>query len=366
MGMANGQTATANTEQRHPKRPEYQKAPYRSSASESGQKSVRQSRRSTAFVVRCGSLALDRNCGMSCGSPSTAMSCAAAVLGDADLLALILSSLRDLRWLLRAGCTNRHICVCARSMQKSWAIVEHSFSIRGRDPRLTSTGFYFHRHVAWLPSGDLCAPDMNNRCLRVLSPEGEPKFTLQHAGMRAPRGPATDGTHLYAVEAGGQSKIHRIPLYVTDCPNECITNEWSVDWDERPSVTPDCCAVANGLLYVSYSGDDCVVVLQATSLTYLRMITGPGSGPTNQVPGERFNRPQGLAALGDSVYICDSGHCRVCVFSHMGTRFELSFGGYGDAPGQFSEPRGIALLPMASEVLLLVAESRRLQAGGGS
>ena len=292
-------------------------------------------------------------------SPVHAAAALEEVFSDEDLIVLILDAIRNLSNLLRIARTCRAMWTAAKATQRSWETVTPRGLIRGRHESLTETGFYFHRHVSVLPCGSLCVPDINNRCLRVLSRDGAPLTTLRHPDMRAPRGPVCVGSVLYAVEAGGGG-VHRVALAgcASALHGECHSFRRTdvVDDGWPPTITPDCCASAGGSLYISCSGSDRVLVVDASSLTLIREVGGPRSNATVE-----FNRPQGLAANDQSLWVCDSGNCRVCTFSNDGRTYHHSIGGYGDAPGKFSEPRGIALLPMAFELLLLVAESRRLQ-----
>lgn len=313
---------------------------------------------------------LTRELGKALSRPSVGWMAASRVFSNPDLVELILSSVLNLRSVLvaaRASCAFR---TASEATRRSWEIlVDSGGSMHGRDACFAETGFYFHRHVAALPCGALCVPDVNNRCLRVLSPDGAMLATLLHADMRAPRGPVVVGSRLYAVEAGGHG-IHCVSLEGRGRTLRCERNDFRCTAPEHgwPTILqPDCCAAssfAGGSLYVSCAGNDLVLVLRAGSLlarhgsqlSHHAQIHGPSTGerPT-------FNRPQGLAAHDDALWVCDAGNCRVCVFSNGGATFDRAFGRYGHAPGEFSEPRGLALLPAARALLLLVVESSRMQ-----
>ena len=294
------------------------------------------------------------------------MGSTAVVFSDPDLLALIFGSVRHLGCLLGLAHLSHAFRAAVEATTREWKILATESAIRGRDARFADTGFYFQRHITVLPCGALCVPDVNNRCLRVLSSDGSLLTTLQHSDMRAPRGPVCDGTYLYAVEAGGQG-IHRIPLQGrgdTMCCGLGIFRSTEPENGWPNIIQPDCCTVDRGSLYVSCAGNDLVLVLRADNLLpreYPRL-THPGEirGPlTGELPS--FNRPQGLAACDDALWVCDSGHCRICAFSDGGAKFERTFGRYGQAPGEFIEPRGIAALQRAAELMLVVVEASRVQ-----
>ena len=93
-------------------------------------------------------------------------------------------------------------------------------TIRGRSPALVQTGFYFHRHVACLSNETLCVPDVNNRCLRVVSRHGEPVRMLG-IGCVA-RGPTSDGRHVYAIEANG-GRLHALSPFLFFLGQQLLT-----------------------------------------------------------------------------------------------------------------------------------------------
>ena len=59
--------------------------------------------------------------------------------------------------------------------------------------------------------------------------------------------------------------------------------------------------------------------------------------------------------------MCDAGNCRLQLFDGPSPSFLRAVGGSGAAPGRFTEPRGVALVGAQGGLLLVVAESRRMQ-----
>ena len=299
--------------------------------------------------------------------------CAASVhvLADADLAFEICAKLSDMLELhsLAAVCASFQVAA-ARQLGELRALAWES-TIRGRSPELSQVGFYFQRHVVETPEGNLCVPDVINRGLRILSPQGTPIAAIgffspsPHAvfglgpGPRfgsGPRGPACDGSHIYVVEADGLT-ITKIGLRNTD-------------FSQHPTelgglLTPDTCAVDGDTLYVSDSGHDRVVALDSAWLTVRTQIGGEPSSAEGS-----FNRPQGLAARDGLLVVCDSGNSRLQLFSaasgsrgHLDLTLVRAVGRHGFAPGCFVEPRGVGILgaPREGPVRIVVAESRRVQ-----
>ena len=229
-------------------------------------------------------------------------------------------------------------------------------AISGRNPELAQTGFYFHRHVAELPDGVLCVPDVNNRGLRLLSDTGAPLQLIRAPLNVQPRGPAYDWStqYLYMVDTAGKRCARREGTFFRTCPG--MQKRW--DGDDA-LLTPDACAVDGNTLFISDSGHDRVIVLDVSNNDFRRR--GVLGGESGDGDGQ-FNRPQGLAARSGLLAVADAGNCRVQLFDGPEPSFVRSIGRSGDAPGCFTEPRGVGLVgARGGGLLLVVAESRRLQ-----
>lgn len=80
----------------------------------------------------------------------------------------------------------------------------------------------------------------------------------------------------------------------------------------------------------------------------------------------QLSSPHGLCILGSAIYVADTGNHRIQCFTTRRGAFVRSFGAFGSGPGDFNEPRGLAVCPLTprgGEPALLVAEGhgRRLQ-----
>lgn len=88
---------------------------------------------------------------------------------------------------------------------------------------------------------------------------------------------------------------------------------------------------------------------------YVSMFGTQGSGRQN------FNSPEGIAALGDDrVFVADRGNNRILVISQKNMKYHTVIGKRGDRPGQFNQPRDVAVGPE----FILVSDSgnKRVQA----
>ena len=282
------------------------------------------------------------------------------VTSNADLLSAIAFNC-NLVDLARAAAVSKAWLAAVRTQTNSLRALHWVRAISGRNPELAQTGFYFHRHIVELPDGVLCVPDVNNRGLRLLSNAGAPLQLLQAMNVweygLQPRGPACDGTHVYMVDLAGKGCAKSLRPAIEASSSHTVFQLSSCWVGDDALLTPDACAVDGSTLYISDSGRDRVIVLDAGSFQR-RGVLGGESGDGDG----RFNRPQGLAARSGLLAVADAGNCRVQLFDGPAPSFLRSIGRSGDAPGCFTEPRGVGLVGARSGgLLLLVAESRRLQ-----
>lgn len=309
-----------------------------------------------------------------------------AVLLDPDLLPIILAANPDVRTLHQSAV----VCSVWRAAA---AVSKHSLRVlggytacvRGRDPRLASTGFYFHRHVAAAPDGVVCVGDLNNRRFRLIRPEDGgfiednlPPFHLSPRGVAIHAGEfillgCTNRGRWFAQSFRRQhtlsgSSWRGTRLALAD------SNGDDLHLAEGISVLEQTLFVAEsgadrvhafnlGIDFQLYTEDDFYLDVGAEFVAVCR--------PRFSL--DDFNRPTGLAAQGTSLFVVDTGNSRLQVFKldgqaapegaasrHIfsGATFERNIGRAGNAPGCFSEPRGCALL---REELLVVSEARRIQ-----
>ena len=87
--------------------------------------------------------------------------------------------------------------------------------------------------------------------------------------------------------------------------------------------------------------------------TFVRRWGNIGEGPG------QFSDPRGLAVHGDLVLVADGGNHRIQCFGLDGT-FVHMWGSAGDAPGQFNHPRGLAV-SSAGEVFVCDSGNSRVQ-----
>ena len=169
-----------------------------------------------------------------------------AVLSSADLLQSILGQLQHVVTLSCASVVSKGFHDACRVRMSDLEVLSWQRTIRGRAPALASTGFYFHRHCCQLPDGTLCVPDVNNRCLRVLTEYGACVRTIASESCRAPRGPACAGKWLYTVQASGQwlHKFRWEPTTNTTVAEACVASAGLYsDESLRGLLTPDTCAM---------------------------------------------------------------------------------------------------------------------------
>jgi DNA-binding beta-propeller fold protein YncE len=159
----------------------------------------------------------------------------------------------------------------------------------------------------------------------------------------APRGIAVSGDGYVYVADSRNHRIQKFTLegdYVTEwggygeCPEEEPgAGEFCEPWD----VAVD----EEGLVYVADTWADRVQVFTSEG-EYVREWTAYGEvGGYDLYGHSQFFGPRGLDVSGDGlVYVADTGHKRVQVFSPAG-EYEYEFGGGGSGEGELDEPVGI-------------------------
>lgn len=79
--------------------------------------------------------------------------------------------------------------------------------------------------------------------------------------------------------------------------------------------------------------------------------------------GGSLSSPEGISLLGDDkIYVADQGNNRIQVFSQKNGRHSASFGRKGRSPGQFMEPRDVAVDHKNHRILVSDTGNARIQA----
>jgi hypothetical protein len=110
-------------------------------------------------------------------------------------------------------------------------------------------------------------------------------------------------------------------------------------------------ATSPDFLYVVRPETNVVLILNKSTLAYVRYIGGPGTR-TGQL---RY--PWGIAAGNGLVYVVDQGNFRVQAFQLSDDKWIGEWGGEGTGNGQFLYPSGVAVAPITGNVY--VTDTRR-------
>lgn len=169
--------------------------------------------------------------------------------------------------------------------------------------------------VAFAPNGDILVVDTNNRRVQIYDFNFSYKATLGVTGV-----PGSDNAHF------------EYPL--------------------------DVAADSHGNIYVADEGNNRVQVFNGSYVYQKTMgVTGPCAGNTNN----RFCGPHSLDIDGqDRLYVADTWHQRIQIFDAAGNYLHTIGGQWGEQPGQFRTPYGVAVSP-SGVVMVSDSENFRLQ-----
>lgn len=207
--------------------------------------------------------------------------------------------------------------------------------------------------------GELFIADALNHRVTVLNLEGIHRFSF-----------GTQGSGIGMLNQPHSLTVRSGRIYVADTWNNRVsifsrTGGWVAAWggDSRLSF-PHALCFAGASLVVASTGSNEVVVFddhgresnRIGSLPALRTgrwSRGPLSSP------DQLSWPKGVAALGEHVYICDTGHHCIKVFTLSG-EFVRKWGQRSEAEGGFHSPNGIAIF--GKHAFVSQQGSRRVQA----
>ena len=227
--------------------------------------------------------------------------------------------------------------------------------------------------VIALPTGHLLVADTNNHRLVELSPAGriihivggplrpvlpaaagdaesddsdapapdfddETRAGSEPGSFDEPAGLACDGEHVYVADKKNR-RLQKLRLPGYDVVGACA--------DPDPlGVQPLGVALVGGMVFCTDNGNHRLVGWRAATLEFC-----VAAGKWGDAPGE-YKDPCGLAACGDDVlYVADTGNHRIQAVSLVGEPLRV-FGRFGDEAGKFQSPYGICVARGA----VLVAE----------
>eukprot|EP00322_Chrysochromulina_rotalis_P029239 CAMPEP_0115834230 /NCGR_PEP_ID=MMETSP0287-20121206/3577_1 /TAXON_ID=412157 /ORGANISM="Chrysochromulina rotalis, Strain UIO044" /LENGTH=331 /DNA_ID=CAMNT_0003287661 /DNA_START=15 /DNA_END=1010 /DNA_ORIENTATION=- len=226
--------------------------------------------------------------------------------------------------------------------------IERSFGESGKAPGQ----FRLPRFITALPDGNLLVSDSVNLRLQVMTPDGEFLQSIGSAGsgpgqFRGNAGVVCDGSVIYVVEAGNH-RVQRMKL----AEGEPMGTAGSHGSKKGELWCPQDAAFAKSAnaLFVADQINGRVVVYDTNTMEHMRTFGSRGSEPGC------LEYPCGIALKGEEVYVAEYGNHRISVFTKRGV-FVRILGGEGKAPGQFFEPRGIAIV----RGWVVVTEGRRVQ-----
>jgi len=107
---------------------------------------------------------------------------------------------------------------------------------------------------------------------------------------------------------------------------------------EMENFKPGDVMVLNDTIWVSNITGHCINVYRNDS-NFTKLFTFPESDPGDE---DYLFSPTNLFVTGDEVYITDFGAFIIKVYNHRG-EFIRTIGSYGQNPGQFARPKGIAV-----------------------
>lgn len=132
-------------------------------------------------------------------------------------------------------------------------------------------------------------------------------------------------------------------LYIADTERKQIVifnenGEYYDSYGEKGNFKPGDVVVLNDTIWVSNIPGHCINVYRNDS-TYTNLFTFPHS----EVGSEDYLfSPTNIYVTEDKVYVTDFGAFIIKVYNHKG-EFIRSIGSYGQNPGQFARPKGIAV-----------------------
>ena len=132
-------------------------------------------------------------------------------------------------------------------------------------------------------------------------------------------------------------------LYIADTERKQIVifnekSEYYNSFGEAENFKPGDVMVLKDTIWVSNISGHCISVYSNDS-SFSKLNSFPGSEPGNE---EYLFSPTNLYVTDDEVYVTDFGAFIIKVYNHRG-EFIRSIGSYGQNPGQFVRPKGIAV-----------------------
>lgn len=132
-------------------------------------------------------------------------------------------------------------------------------------------------------------------------------------------------------------------LYVADTKRMQIVifnekGEYDTSIGEMENFKPGDVMVLNDTIWVSNITGHCINAYQNDS-NFTKLFTFPESDPGDE---DYLFSPTNIFVTGDEVYITDFGAFIIKVYDHKG-KFIRTIGSYGQNPGQFARPKGIAV-----------------------
>lgn len=178
---------------------------------------------------------------------------------------------------------------------------------------------------------NLIAFDSENHELKVLDSAGQ---LIRRIGGEEDLGDRVDGI---SIDCEGR-------IIVTDSSNERVlvfhhSGHLCLEFGsvgKNSLRRPSCAVFDQGRFIVSDTFNHCLKVFNRYGV-FLQQIGRPGKQPG------QFHQPRGLAVdLAGNILVCDSGNCRVQVLDYYGN-FVRSFGCYGNEGGSFCLPYCLAV-----------------------
>ena len=196
--------------------------------------------------------------------------------------------------------------------------------------------------VIFLPCGDICVADCDNFRLQVVSREGiYVRDVRLSGGTSCPTGVAMgSGEALFVVEHGAH-QVSKLRRGSSSGHRHASAGSWG--GGDGQLRHPWGVAVLNKRVVVSDAGNDRLCVFEHDKLTWLFNV-----GQSGRKPGE-FCEPRGMAVDGDDLYVADHRNHRVQVFECAGGAAgglrpkRVIGGGPSAVAGRFNGPSGVCI-----------------------
>jgi DNA-binding beta-propeller fold protein YncE len=208
------------------------------------------------------------------------------------------------------------------------------------------------RFITAMPDGNLCISDSVNLRLQIVTPDGEFVQSIGSPGtgpgqLRGNSGVACEGGLLFVVE-GGNHRVQKLAL----SDGSLLAKAGSHGSKKGEMWCPQGCAFvkAQNTLFVADHINGRIVVFDTNTMEHIRSFGSRGTEPGC------LEYPCDMALKGEEVFVTEFGNHRVSVFTKRGV-FVRILGSEGKAPGQFFEPRGVAIV----KGWVVVTEARRVQ-----